>query len=55
MRELGLGSFVGSAAGAVHKDLVAVVDHSVEQGLGDDGVREQQIPVLWGSAGGQDP
>ena len=31
------GSFVGSVAGSVHEELVAVVDQSVEQGLGDDG------------------
>jgi hypothetical protein len=26
---------------------VAVVDDSVEQGLGDDGVGEQRVPVNW--------
>jgi hypothetical protein len=31
-------SFAGSVAESVHEDLVAVVDESVEQGLGDDGV-----------------
>jgi DDE superfamily endonuclease len=39
------GPFVGSVAGAVHEDLVAGVDEPVEQGLGDDGVREQRVPV----------
>ena len=35
------GSFSGSVGRAVHEDLVAGVDQSVEQRLGDDGVREQ--------------
>ena len=39
------GSVAGSVAGSVHEELVAVVDQSVEQGLGDDGVGEQRIPV----------
>ena len=39
------GSFAGSVAGSVHEDLVAGVDQPVEQGLGDDGVGEQRIPV----------
>ena len=38
-------SLVGSVAGAVHEHLVAGVDQSVEEGLGDDGVGEQGVPV----------
>ena len=33
---------------------MAVVDQSVEQGLGDDGVGEQRIPVDRGAVRGQD-
>jgi hypothetical protein len=39
------GSGAGSVAGPGHEQLVAVVDQSVEQGLGHDGVGEQRIPV----------
>ena len=39
------GAGSGSVAGSGHEQLVAVVDQSVEQGLGDDGVGEQRIPV----------
>jgi len=34
--------------------LVAGVDQAVKQGFGDDGVREQGIPVLGGAVAGQD-
>lgn len=47
------GSFVGSVAGAVHEELVAVVDQSVEQGLGDDEVGEQRVPVDRAAVAGQ--
>src|ERR1700716_2646131 len=40
------GSFAGSVAGSVHEDLVAGVDQPVEERFGDDGVREQVVPVL---------
>src|SRR6266545_4020524 len=39
------GSLVGPVAGAVHEDLVAGVDQPVQQGLGDDRVGEQRVPV----------
>ena len=39
------GSLSGPVAGSVHEDLVAGVDQPVEEGLGDDGVGEQGVPV----------
>jgi hypothetical protein len=48
------GSGAGPVAGPGHEQLVAVVDQSVEQGLGDDRVGEQRIPVDRGAVGGQD-
>src|SRR5437667_7387670 len=42
---VGAWAFVGSVAGAVHEDVVAGVDEPVEQGLGDDRVGEQGVPV----------
>src|SRR5260370_37276844 len=47
------GSFVGAVAGAVHEDLVAVVDDPVEEGFGDDGIGEQRVPVLGGPVRGE--
>jgi hypothetical protein len=47
------GSLVRPVAGAVHEDLVAGVDEPVQEGLGDDGVGEQRVPVGRGSVGGQ--
>jgi hypothetical protein len=41
------GSLVRPVAGSVHEDLVAGVDEPVEQGLGDDRVGEQRVPVNW--------
>ena len=38
------GPFVRVVAGAVHEDLVAVVDEPVQEGFGDDGVGEQRVP-----------
>src|SRR3954466_6307648 len=48
-----LGSLVGSVAASVHVDVVGGVDEPVKDGLGDDGVGEQGIPVdaqpsVWG-------
>jgi len=40
-----LGSAGGSVAAAVEVDGVGGVDESVEDGFGDDGVREQPIPA----------
>ena len=37
----GGGSFFGSVGASGHGDLVGVVDESVEDGFGDDGVREE--------------
>ena len=48
------GSLVRPVAGPVHEDLVAGVDEPVEQGLGDDRVGEQRIPVGGRPVGGQD-
>jgi hypothetical protein len=48
------GPLVGPVAGAVHEDLVAVVDEPVEQGFGDDGVGEQRVPVDRCPVAGQD-
>ena len=47
-------SFSGPVAGSVHEDLVAGVDQSVEQRLGDDRVREQAVPVLRRPVRGED-
>lgn len=41
------GLFCGPVAGSVHEDVVAAVDHPVEEGLGDDGAGEQRVPVNW--------
>jgi len=48
------GSFVGPVAGPGHEDLVAGVDEPVEQGLGDDRVGEQGVPVGGRPVGGED-
>ena len=48
-----LGSFVGSVAAPGHVDVVGGVDQSVEDGLGDDGVGEQLIPVFGSTVGGE--
>src|SRR6516162_5273142 len=48
------GSLVGPVAGSVHEDLVAGVDEPVEQGLGNDRVGEQRVPVGRAAVGGQD-
>jgi hypothetical protein len=45
-RGCGGGSFFGSVGASGHGDLVGVVDESVEDGFGDDGVREEWIPVF---------
>jgi hypothetical protein len=42
----GGGSFFGSVGASVHGDVVGVVDESVEDGFGDDGVWEERIPVF---------
>jgi site-specific DNA recombinase len=39
---------------SLHGDLVAVVDEPVQEGLGDDGVGEQRVPVLGCPVRGQD-
>ncbi len=44
-------ALVGPVAVAVHDDLVGGVDEPVEQGLGDDGVREQRVPVCRSTCG----
>ena len=46
------GSFVGPVGAAVHVDVVGGVDESVEDGFGDDGVREEWIPVFGAAVGG---
>ena len=38
---------------SLHDDLVAVVDDPVQEGLGDDGVGEQRVPVLRGPVRGE--
>src|SRR5579875_3492496 len=48
------GVFAGPVARPVHEGLVAGVDEPVREGLGDDGVGEQRVPVGGGSVGGED-
>ena len=48
------GPLVGPVGLAVHVDVVRAVDDAVEDRLGDDGVREQRVPVRGRSVGRED-
>jgi hypothetical protein len=48
------GALVRAVAGSVHEDLMAGVDQSVEERLGDHRVGEQRVPVDRGPVAGQD-
>lgn len=49
-----LGALVGPVAGPVRDHLVAGVDQAVREGLGDDGVEEERIPVAGRPVAGDD-